>query len=123
MGLAAWLTPAFAERKDTLRRRFWQTVSIEQLARRPDGSVQRDGYGKPVYLAPVSYPARVEGNVQMTRNASGAETVSNTTIYLAGDTAITPEDRLTLPSGLRPSILSIATLPDERQDVVKVVLT
>src|SRR5687767_10082199 len=55
------------------------------------------------YSTGNDYPARIVGKRQIVRANTGAEVVSNTTIYVATDIQIDPKSRLTLPSGSYPS--------------------
>jgi len=109
--LANWLQPAADAREGELLARLGQAVTIRPVARRADGGVIRDGYGKPTYQAPRTYPARVEGKNQLVRTASGDERASTTMVTLAGGPTIGTEDRLTLPDGSSPGIVAIATVP------------
>ncbi len=109
--LVAWLQPAIDARKAELTARLGQSVTIRPVARRADGSVIRDGYGKPTYGALVTYPARVEGKNQLVRAATGDERASTTMVTLAGGPTIGTEDKLTLPDGSSPGIVAIATVP------------
>ena len=114
--LERWVAPARTRRVERRRRRFGQLVTIRPVARRADGSIIRDGYGKPTYGVAAQHPARVEGKVQMVRTATGQERASNTTILLTGQVASGTEDELTLPDGTRPPILSIDTIPGVGED-------
>jgi hypothetical protein len=49
----------------------------------------------------------------MTRSTKGKDTVSTAQVYLDGLTPVGPDDRITLPDGTQPLIISIATLVDE----------
>ena len=109
--LANWLQPATDAREAELTARLGQAVTIRPVARRADGSVIRDGYGKPTYLPAATYPARVEGKNQIVRTANGDERASTTQVTLAGGPTIGAEDRLTLPDGSSPGIVAIATVP------------
>ncbi len=109
--LSNWLAPAIAAREAELTARLGQTVTIRPVARRTDGSIIRDSYGKPTYGAPATYPARVEGKNQLVRTASGDQRASTTMVTLAGGPTIGTEDRLTLPDGTSPGIVAIATVP------------
>jgi hypothetical protein len=83
-----------------------QTMTVEHVT-------GRDGYGKPSYGTPATYRARVVGKVKMVRTADGSERVSNATVYVAA-TDVLATDRVTLPDGSRPLILSVGSFPDER---------
>ena len=83
-----------------------QTVTIEHVT-------GRDGYGKPTYGSATVYPARVVGKVRMVRGADGVERVSSATVYLNTTDTLTT-DRVTLPGGAKPLILSLGTVPDDK---------
>lgn len=112
MGLLdAYAAPTRARRGERLRARLRQEVTIRPVARRADGTIQRDATGKALFGPPVTYPAQVAGVAQLIRTASGAERASNTTVILAGGPAVSTEDELTLPTGVKVPILSIGTVP------------
>jgi hypothetical protein len=83
-----------------------QTVTVETVT-------SRDGYGKPVYGTARTYRARVVGKTRLVRDANGVERVSSETVY-ADSTDLMPTDRITLPDGSQPLILSVGSYPDER---------
>ena len=73
-------------------------------------------YGEPTYGAGVNYTAMVEQKARQVRDIDGQERVSMTTIYLNTTAAITPRDKLTLPSGFVPQIppiINVHRLSDE----------
>ena len=82
-----------------------------------------DSYGKPTYsTGAVTYAARVVGRRRLVINAVGQEVPSDWTVYLYGDAAVTPQDRVTLSTAdtgstatlaLMPPILSVGRYPDE----------
>lgn len=79
----------------------------------------QNAYGEPTYGAAVSYTARVQGKMQMVRDATGIERVSTVTVYVATTAAIGPKDRLVLPTGFSPAsppILAVARHSDENGD-------
>lgn len=78
------------------------TVTYEAVA-------SRDEYGKPAtYSAAVSYRARVSYTTRRVINrANGQDAVSSTTVWLNGNIpSMQPDDRITLPDGSTPKILS-----------------
>jgi hypothetical protein len=83
-----------------------QTITIESVA-------SRDGYGKPAYGPARTYRARVVGKIRMVRDANGEERVSSATVHVDA-TDIVPTDRITLPDGSQPLVLSVGSYPDER---------
>lgn len=114
--LDRWRGGVEAERVGRRRSRLGQSITVRPVARRTDGSVIRDAYGKPTYGPSATYPARVAGEVRLVRTASGQERASNTTVELAGDPPITAEDELTLPGGARPPILTVTHEPGVGED-------
>lgn len=89
---------------------YRDTVTIEPFS-------SQDSHGQPAYGDPVTYTARVVGKVRQVRDVNGLERVSTATTYILDTVALTPRDRITLPSRFsptQPNILSIAQEPDER---------
>ena len=83
----------------------------------------QDAYGVRVYGSATSYRARVVGERNVVRDATGAEVVSNTKVWIASDTQIDVKGRVTLPSGAilsgntsQPPILSVKYAPDATSD-------
>lgn len=74
----------------------------------------RNSYGKPAYSTSGStYTARVVNKQKLVRNASGIEQVSTVTAYVASTSAFDPEDKITLPDGTSPNIITINITPDD----------
>lgn len=81
--------------------------------------VSQNAYGEASYGSAVSYTARIQGKMQMIRDATGVERVSTVTVYVATTASIGPKDKLTLPSGwtpASPSIIAIQRVSDESGD-------
>jgi hypothetical protein len=79
----------------------------------------RDQYGKPVYADPVVYPnCRVvyrNTRVSTTRGeAVGHSTVAAGYVIFGDVVDLSIDDRITLPDGKQPPILSIESPSDER---------
>lgn len=123
MVLTAYRSSAFAARRQALLDRLQQSITVEPVQRRADGSILRDAYGKALYGAPVQWPARVIGDVKMVRTVAGNEQVSDTTVIVPGALAITVNDRLSLPDGTRPAILSISSVPDDSGTLIQTIYT
>jgi len=85
---------------------FNQTVTIE-----PFTGVNT--YGEPQYGDPVQYSAFVQHKTKLVRDRTGQEVVSTAQVYLDGSVDVGIQDRITLPEGSQPVILSIEVLPDE----------
>lgn len=84
------------------------------------------GPAGPVYGEPVTYRAYVEDRRQLVRSATGAEVVSETTTYLNPGADIPAESRVTLPSGRRATVISVADQegpPGSAMDHLEVALT
>lgn len=85
---------------------FPQTVEHAEL-------VSRDDYGAPSYGTPASYSARVVYQPTRTTNSDGQEVYGKGTVWLLGTPDVDPEDRLVLPDGRTPEILSVTRPSDE----------
>jgi len=85
---------------------FNQTVTIE-----PFTGVNT--YGEPQYGDSVQYSAFVQRKTKLVRDRMGQEVVSSAQVYLDGSVDVSIQDRITLPDGSQPVILSIEALPDE----------
>lgn len=78
-----------------------------------------NSYGEATHGTPVSYSAYIEGRMRIIRDSQGQERVSSATCYVATTAAISPKDKLTLPSGWTPqtpAILAVQRVADERGD-------
>ena len=85
------------------------TVSVAPFA-------SDDKYGAPTYGTAVDYDAAIEQKVRQVRDFNGQERVSTTRVFLNTVTAISPKDKLTLPSGFTPQtppIISVGRVSDE----------
>lgn len=76
----------------------------------------RDAWGNKSYRSANTYRGRIENKRRKVISRTGAEVLSETTIYLATTVGISPDDRLTLPSGYlpqHPEIISVKKDDDE----------
>lgn len=82
----------------------------------------RDDYGKPIYAAGVTYRARVVYKVETLFDDNELETTANGHVWFGPPTAdltsnvppaATSEDRITLPDGSQPNILTVERFTDE----------
>lgn len=76
----------------------------------------QDEYGTESYGAAVTYKAHIQGKTIKKISFSGEERVSNFQCYLNTATAISPRDRVTLPSGYspqQPPIIAVGRHMDE----------
>lgn len=83
-----------------------QTVTFEPYT-------GRNSYGKETYGAAVPQPARVTEELVMVRQPDGSEKLAKTLVRLDGNAVVDSRDRITLPDGTHPAILSVARFPDE----------
>lgn len=75
--------------------------------------VNRGDYGKPVYGSARDYQARVTFRTRRVVNTGGEEVVSRGEAWLATVEPISAQDRVILPDGSEPLILSIDQVADE----------
>ncbi len=85
---------------------FKQTVTVESY-------LGNNAYGEPQYGTPVQCPAFVQRKIKLVRDRTGREVVSTAQVYLDGSVNVGVQDRITLPDGNQPVILSVEALPDE----------
>jgi len=74
-----------------------------------------DQYGNPSWAtttAASTYDALIVQKVTPIRDRNGVQVVSNTQIYLSGNTTIDIEDKLTLPDGSQPLIIAVQKYPN-----------
>ena len=94
---------------DDLLEFLLDTVTIEPM-------LGRDDYGTPSYGPGVMYACRIDGAVNQRVNVDGVERSVRATIFIDGNPAIFPADRLTMPATfdpLQPPMLSVDALQDE----------
>jgi hypothetical protein len=103
------IDPDFAEM-------FPHSVTIEPLA-------GRNVYNERTYGPAVTWKANIQGRMRLVQTANGDERVSSNTIYIFGSPHVGVEDRITLPNGNQPQILSVATNADDKGDHHTVVYT
>ncbi len=88
------------------------TITYEKM-------LTRDIYGKPAtYDYPVTYKARVSGAMKRipSRTPGGQDLVATTSVWCADIPTIQADDRITLPDGTKPPILSFDHVSDETGD-------
>lgn len=78
-----------------------QKVAVESL--------QGEGASGAVYETPTTHPARVERTRRLVRVTEDAVTVSEATVYLRPDAAVTVGDRVTV-SGRTYSVVAVEVL-------------
>jgi hypothetical protein len=73
-----------------------------------------DKYGKPSWGSSTSYRCRIMNTQRMIRDAEGREIVEAGRAVIYGVVAsASPKDRMTLPSGATPPVVSVSTIQDE----------
>jgi len=77
------------------------------------GLTTTEFYAQPSFGAPVSYRARVVRENRMVRSDTGEEQISRTHVWIFGIAGATPKDRITLPDGTQPLIMTVDRYPDE----------
>lgn len=85
------------------------TITIEPF-------ISRDAFGSSTYGAAVSYQARVQGKNKIIRTRDNVQAVSTIQVYIDSVPAVSPDDRVTLPSRFSPTqppILSVQPVGDE----------
>lgn len=75
-----------------------------------------DAYSKPTHAAAVEYDCLIEYKPRMVRTAGGQEKVSSAAVYLTSAPGTTTDDKITLPDGTTPQILSVGKWADTRGD-------
>lgn len=67
-------------------------------------------YGDASYNTAASYKARVERRIKIVRSMQGTEAVSTSAVYLDGSVSLDSKgrDKITLPDGSTPTILTIS---------------
>lgn len=91
---------------DILDRWSHQTVTIEHSG----GTF--DAEGNPVLGTSSGNTCIIQQINKLITDASGMEKVSTCQIFLSGNSTIGYNDKLTLPDGSQPKILSIEYMPD-----------
>lgn len=85
----------------------WAHQSVVVVA-----STGYDSWGNPTTSAASTYQAIVLHTNKVIRGADGNEKVSTCRIFFPSSATIHADDRITLPDGTQPRILSINSYPD-----------
>lgn len=96
-----------------IRNLMKQIVAVEK-------HLARDGRGTPTYGTPLHLRAYVSGDTKMVRNMNGEEVASNFTLYFEQSETmqhLNHLDRLTLPDGTQPPIISVRPYYNEKGEV------
>ena len=75
--------------------------------------VSRSQYGEPTYGDRVPYRARVVYRDRLVRRADGQLVISPVSVWLGTYLDVKVEDKIILPDGTAPEILSVDRIPDE----------
>ena len=95
----------------SLRTFLTSNITVETL-------LSKDAFGKPTFGNAITVSARVANKPMMVRSLDGLETVSRVTAWVESPLLpIGPTDRITLPDGTTPKILSVQRVPDETGQV------
>ncbi len=86
-----------------------QTITLEPSTGQASPYAGSETYGPPVEVA-----ADIENEFKKITNSAGKEVVASAVITLSPETTISAEDRLTLPDGEQPDIISIKTIKNKR---------
>jgi len=85
------------------------TVTVKTLS-----GLSTDGYGTPTWSTGVSYSARKVYEQKLVRTFEGTEEVSNTTLWIASTSTMSPAAHYALPNGETPgNLMAIETFSDE----------
>lgn len=80
-----------------------------------------NSYGEPSFGSDVAYTCLIEKKPRRVLGFDNKEIVSSVTVYLTSAPSISPRDRITLPDGSKPQILSFGTFPSKSGDYFTVV--
>ena len=95
----------------------FETITLERY-------LSTDGDGKTTYSATATtHKARLVKKPRLVRNSKGEEVVSTTTIYLAEQISASINDRITLPDGTQPRILTPGSFSDRNGKGCEVIYT
>ena len=75
--------------------------------------VSQDAYGAVTYGMPVSYKARIGHSNKIFRGAEGQEIVAQAKVWLGATNVVSTKDRITMPDGTTPPIISTERFFDE----------
>lgn len=89
----------------------WLDCMSSTITREP--FVSHDKYGEETYGAAVPIQCRVQEKIERVAIASGEEVLSRGRVYLGSITGVETKDRITLPDGTTPEILSVQKVNDE----------
>lgn len=73
-----------------------------------------DAYARPTFGAKISVRCRIDSDVREIRGKDGLTRTSSTKIIFDRVYGLEPEDRIVMPNGDRPTILSIKLYSDDK---------
>ena len=76
--------------------------------------ISRTSYGVASYGSPVTYQARVQFTNRLIRISESEQAVARGKVWLATTDAITVQDKILLPDGTTPLILTAQVIEDEK---------
>lgn len=85
-----------------------ETVEVSALS-----GFSTDGYVTATYGSASTYSARVTSEQVKVRTLEGAEELATTVVWILSTSTFGPSDRIALPDGSTPPLLSVETLRDE----------
>ena len=92
----------------SLRSMLTSTITVEPYS-------SQDVYGVVTFGTAVSMPARIAEKPELIRATDGREVVAGSTAWVdPASVIIGARDRVTLPDGTTPTVLSVERIPDER---------
>ena len=92
---------------DTLKKFQHQTISHVVSA------TSYDAYGTVATSSTYTRAAIVQYSIKMIRDKEGNERVSTAQVYLSSTFTVSPNDKITLPDGTNPPIMSIGKTVDK----------
>lgn len=78
--------------------------------------LSRDAYGKITYGSATSYTARVVYKNKQVRSSTGELVMAEGIVWLAGVVSVSGDDKITLPDGSTPQIISVERYADDGGD-------
>lgn len=86
-----------------------QTLTVNRLS-----GVSTDGYGRPAYsTSALSRYCRVTEKQTLVRTFEGEQEVANTVVWVRSTSTFSPSDKITLPDGTCPKLLSVEEYRDQ----------
>lgn len=94
---------------DTFLTVMTSTLTVNRLT-----GVSTDGYGRPAYsTAALTLRCRVTEKQTLVRSFDGTQEVAKTVCWVRSTSSFSPSDRVTLPDGTTPPLISLNEYRDE----------